>query len=193
MLPRTGQSQKPCLESKSSVFSREASRSRYHSLRILLFIASTAMIDPSVFNVLDRRFKCLKTGLFRLVAFAISVTADGQETPEIALRSLHVADGLELSLWASEPMVSNPTAMDIDSRGRIWIAEGLNYRMSVKQHETLGRLRKPIESRSSKTQTVMVSLIRSRSLPIIFFRFRSAWQSKKYGPMGSTAARSLCR
>ena len=30
----------------------------------------------------------------------------------------------------AEPMVVNPTTMDIDSRGRVWITEGLNYRLS---------------------------------------------------------------
>jgi putative membrane-bound dehydrogenase-like protein len=67
-------------------------------------------------------------------------TAAAQETPVESLRSLRPADGLQVSLWASEPMVNNPTAMDIDSRGRVWIAEGLNYRMKQKQFDTLTRV-----------------------------------------------------
>lgn len=39
-----------------------------------------------------------------------------------------VPEGLEVTLWASSPMLFNPTNMDIDSAGRIWIAEGVNYR-----------------------------------------------------------------
>ena len=38
--------------------------------------------------------------------------------------------GLEATLWASEPMLVNPTNIDVDSRGRVWVAEGLNYRLS---------------------------------------------------------------
>ena len=38
--------------------------------------------------------------------------------------------GLEATLWASEPMLVNPTNIDIDSRGRVWVAEGLNYRLT---------------------------------------------------------------
>lgn len=39
-----------------------------------------------------------------------------------------VADGLEVTLWAKSPMFKNPTNMDIDAQGRIWITEGVNYR-----------------------------------------------------------------
>ncbi|NJN34665.1 MAG: hypothetical protein HC817_10845 [Saprospiraceae bacterium] len=34
-------------------------------------------------------------------------------------------------LFAAEPMVSNPTNMDIDSRGRVWITEANNYRPAL--------------------------------------------------------------
>ena len=35
---------------------------------------------------------------------------------------------LEVTVWASTPHLYNPTNMDIDSAGRIWVAEGVNYR-----------------------------------------------------------------
>ncbi|MEJ6620730.1 MAG: hypothetical protein QNL93_02155 [Opitutae bacterium] len=35
---------------------------------------------------------------------------------------------LEVSLWAKSPMLFNPTNMDIDPMGRIWVTEGVNYR-----------------------------------------------------------------
>ncbi len=41
---------------------------------------------------------------------------------------LHVPDGLESRLWAESPMFYNPTSIDIDHRGRIWVAEAVNYR-----------------------------------------------------------------
>ena len=37
-------------------------------------------------------------------------------------------DGLEVKLWAKSPLFYNPTNMDIDFKGRIWVAEGRNYR-----------------------------------------------------------------
>ncbi|MEJ0029797.1 MAG: hypothetical protein WDO15_05250 [Bacteroidota bacterium] len=33
-----------------------------------------------------------------------------------------------MELFASEPMFSNPTNMDIDARGRVWVTEAYNYR-----------------------------------------------------------------
>ncbi len=43
-------------------------------------------------------------------------------------KALKAADGLEVKLWASEPNVINPTNIDIDEKGRVWVAEGCNYR-----------------------------------------------------------------
>ena len=45
-----------------------------------------------------------------------------------ALAGLDVADGLQASLFASEPMMGNPTNIDIDSKGRVWVCEAFNYR-----------------------------------------------------------------
>ena len=43
--------------------------------------------------------------------------------------SFTVAPGLEVTQFASEPMMINPTNMDIDARGRVWICEARNYRL----------------------------------------------------------------
>ncbi len=41
---------------------------------------------------------------------------------------LYLPDDLEATLWAETPMFYNPTSMDIDARGRVWITEAVNYR-----------------------------------------------------------------
>jgi putative membrane-bound dehydrogenase-like protein len=67
------------------------------------------------------------------VAGAPAHAAEHEFGPEAAARSLKdftVAQGLEVTLFASEPLVRNPTDMDIDERGRVWITEGVNYRSS---------------------------------------------------------------
>lgn len=53
----------------------------------------------------------------------------GREAALEQLKQMHVADGLEVGLFASEPMVRNPANMDIDARGRVWCTEGVNYRV----------------------------------------------------------------
>ena len=39
-----------------------------------------------------------------------------------------VPDGFEVTVWATTPMLFNPTNIDIDRDGRIWVAEGVRYR-----------------------------------------------------------------
>lgn len=56
----------------------------------------------------------------------------GWEAAIEGLADFTVAPGLEVNLFASEPRVRNPTNIDIDHRGRIWVAEGVNYRGSFK-------------------------------------------------------------
>jgi len=40
----------------------------------------------------------------------------------------YLPDDLEVSLWAESPMFYNPTNMDIDAKGRVWVTEAVNYR-----------------------------------------------------------------
>lgn len=50
-------------------------------------------------------------------------------TPEhLDTRMFTVPGGLEISVWATSPMLFNPANMDVDHAGRIWVAEGVNYR-----------------------------------------------------------------
>ena len=37
-------------------------------------------------------------------------------------------EGFEVTLWAASPLLHNPTNIDIDRDGRIWVAEGVRYR-----------------------------------------------------------------
>src|SRR6185436_8406639 len=52
----------------------------------------------------------------------------GPDAAREETKKLEVAEGLEVTLFASEPMLVNPCDMDIDARGRVWISEGANYR-----------------------------------------------------------------
>ncbi|MBA3313647.1 MAG: NPCBM/NEW2 domain-containing protein [Planctomycetota bacterium] len=45
-----------------------------------------------------------------------------------ALAGIDVADDLEMTLFAGEPELKNPTSIDIDHRGRVWACEVVNYR-----------------------------------------------------------------
>jgi putative membrane-bound dehydrogenase-like protein len=67
------------------------------------------------------------------LARAANPSGTGPEAATEATKKFSVADGLEATLFASEPMVRNPTDIDIDERGRVWVTEGVNYRSSFQK------------------------------------------------------------
>lgn len=54
-----------------------------------------------------------------------------KRSPRFALSGLSVAPGLQVSLFAAEPVIANPTVIDIDHRGRVWVCEANNYRPAI--------------------------------------------------------------
>ncbi|MEN9653096.1 MAG: hypothetical protein RL303_816, partial [Verrucomicrobiota bacterium] len=38
-------------------------------------------------------------------------------------------EGLEVTVWARSPLLANPTNIDFDAQGRLWVTEGVNYRI----------------------------------------------------------------
>lgn len=64
------------------------------------------------------------------------------EIPEDHLdaKSLTVPEGLEVRLWAKSPQLFNPTNMDVDAAGRLWVAEGVNYRRKAGFREAGDRI-----------------------------------------------------
>ena len=51
-----------------------------------------------------------------------------QEHTRIPLELFQAPEGYEVTLWAASPLLHNPTNIDIDREGRIWVAEGVRYR-----------------------------------------------------------------
>ena len=79
-------------------------------------------------------FFCMTILLISL--FTLSCKKEVQEEP-FSLQEkyydestgLYLPDDLEATLWAESPQFFNPTNMDVDARGRIWVTEALNYRL----------------------------------------------------------------
>lgn len=51
-----------------------------------------------------------------------------------------VPEGFELTVWAQAPQLRNPTNMDVDYKGRIWVTEGVNYRLHDKRDKDGDRI-----------------------------------------------------
>ena len=54
--------------------------------------------------------------------------APASQSIQIPLGLFQLPEGLEVTLWAASPLLHNPTNIDIDRDGRIWVAEGVRYR-----------------------------------------------------------------
>ena len=65
-----------------------------------------------------------------------SLTDEQLHLPENALKGLVIAEGLKVEAMATEPMLKNPTNIDVDERGRVWVTEAYNYRPDVNGNPT---------------------------------------------------------
>lgn len=69
--------------------------------------------------------------------FADSLLTEAQKRlPENAVLGLKTLSGLEVKLMASEPMLINPTNIDVDERGRVWVTEAYNYRFEINKNKS---------------------------------------------------------
>ncbi len=59
-------------------------------------------------------------------------------SPEESKKLIQVPVGFDLELFASEPDIINPIAMDWDERGRLWVIETVDYPNSVRDEEGVG-------------------------------------------------------
>jgi putative membrane-bound dehydrogenase-like protein len=89
---------------------------------------------PTLVFVFGTHFSCENKNA-TTIDFA-GLSENEKRRPENALASMKVAEGLQLELFASEPMVTNPTNLAIDAKGRIWLCEGRNYRLFANPDNT---------------------------------------------------------
>lgn len=59
-----------------------------------------------------------------LAAISLSHASETIVPPD----QMTVAPGMEVTVWAQSPLLHNPTNMDIDRHGRIWVTQAVNYR-----------------------------------------------------------------
>ncbi|GAB3798640.1 hypothetical protein GCM10028819_20180 [Spirosoma humi] len=71
-----------------------------------------------------------------LTSLFAQLNDDDKHDPKYAVGSLNVAPGLEATLFAAEPILANPTNIDVDARGRVWVCEAYNYRPAINGNPT---------------------------------------------------------
>ena len=67
---------------------------------------------------------------FAFLGFLIAgpLFASPAQTPTDLTEHFVAPEGARVTLWAESPKVYNPTALDIDQEGRVWVTEAINYR-----------------------------------------------------------------
>lgn len=59
-------------------------------------------------------------------------------SPEESKKLIQVPVGFDLELFASEPDIINPIAMDWDEKGRLWVIETVDYPNTVREEDGVG-------------------------------------------------------
>ncbi|MDZ4288224.1 MAG: PVC-type heme-binding CxxCH protein [Prosthecobacter sp.] len=102
-------------------------------LRFLTALAVLTSLTPPLSAAKPNRPKKDKTFVAAKPAFTpdpatAAFDAAKAKPDHLDTATFKVPEGMEISLWATSPMLFNPANMDIDHAGRVWIAEGINYR-----------------------------------------------------------------
>src|SRR5688572_19779670 len=98
------------------------------ALRLLQFLFLTGMF--TCFYSCNNNDRVVETGT------TDSLTEEQLHLPENALKGLVTAEGIEVKAMATEPMLKNPTNIDVDERGRVWVTEAYNYRPDINGNPT---------------------------------------------------------
>jgi putative membrane-bound dehydrogenase-like protein len=72
-------------------------------------------------------------------AFATAISTHAQVALDKSEGTFKLSEGLELKLWGGEPLFVNPTCMDVDHKGRVWICESINYRQKLRGQKEMRR------------------------------------------------------
>lgn len=65
---------------------------------------------------------------FKSIGKSAFFDPDSLKPQMVPVKAFDLPDDLEVTVWATSPMLLNPTNMDTDEAGRIWVTEGVNYR-----------------------------------------------------------------
>ncbi|MFT5802855.1 MAG: putative membrane-bound dehydrogenase-like protein, partial [Nonlabens sp.] len=98
-------------------------KNRYYYGLVLLFLI--VLVGCFIFR--ENLSVSLKDNV-RSITDVLNITKADLQKPKYAHRSMELHEGLEVSLWAAEPDLFNPTNINVDHLGRTWLIEALNYR-----------------------------------------------------------------
>ena len=84
--------------------------------------------------------KYLAAVLIGGLSYATSSVALAQQPAAAELQGMSAAEGLKATVFASEPLISNPSAIDVDTNDRVWVAQIDTYH-SLPDGASLGSIK----------------------------------------------------
>ena len=113
--------------------------------------------------------------LFFLVGVFITSCQTGSKDSAISFDKYKIADGFEIQLAASEPLIEAPVAMDFDNQGRMWVVEMRGFMPNIAgtgedvpngRISILGGLDK--EGRAQNAKVFLDSLVLPRAIALVY-------------------------
>jgi putative membrane-bound dehydrogenase-like protein len=86
------------------------------------------MIQNTIFSFFRKSTHFRHAGKVSGIVATLLLTSYTEAISPVLGDELVVAEGLQARLWAESPQFYNPTAIDVDHKGRIWVTEAVNYR-----------------------------------------------------------------
>src|SRR5690606_25360752 len=85
------------------------------------------------------------------------VVAPASDDAQLAIQRFSLPPGLQVKLWAAEPMLANPVAIDFDEKGRLFVAETYRYGSSTLDiRGYMGMLERDLASRTIEDRAQMI-------------------------------------
>src|SRR3954467_1812225 len=76
---------------------------------------------------------------------------------QLAIKLFSLPKGLQAKLWAAEPMLANPVAIDFDEKGRLFVSETYRYRTSVLDiRDYMGMLERDLANRTIEDRSALI-------------------------------------
>ena len=78
-----------------------------------------------------------------VITLTTAFQSGNKKRPPISFDQYKIADGFEIQLTASEPLIEAPVAMDFDDKGRMWVVEMRGFMPNLQgigDNEPVGRI-----------------------------------------------------
>src|SRR5262245_26731840 len=104
-------------------------RHRGSRVRPLALVVAGLLVAPIIGAARGATSAQAQAGQAPATAAATQASQPATTDPlRVPIDLFQVPAGFEVTVWAATPLVRNPTNIDIDRDGRIWVAEGVRYR-----------------------------------------------------------------